>query len=121
MRESKRQQIFVFERTNPLRPTYSGVFLLTVRSLHLSSFSHRQSMGLSVTLYCCQDFMDTVDLGSLGLRVPLRVLAVSHRTQAKGKGGMNNQSSISSAQGLPSAECEATPSTCAVCPPFEHN
>lgn len=65
--------------------------------------------------------MDTVDLGTLPPRVPLRELTVSHRTRVKGREGMNNQSSIGSAQGLPSDECEVTLSTCAVCPPLVHH
>lgn len=112
---------FDFRVNKSFKTTDSGVVLLTGCSLHWSSFSHWQSMRLSVILYCCQDFMDTVDLGSLHPHVPLRGLAVSHRTRAKGREGMNNQSSISSAQGLPSPECEVTLSMCAVCPPFVEN
>lgn len=62
---------FDFRVNKSFKTTDSGVVLLTGCSLHWSSFSHWQSMRLSVILYCCQDFMDTVDLGSLHPHVPL--------------------------------------------------
>ncbi len=115
MRVSKRWQIFIL---NLLRPQIAEWFFWQATAFIWAPLATDSQWDCHIILL---PRFWTVDLGSLLPCVPLRELTVSHRSRAKGREGMNNQSSISSSQGLPSDECEVTLSTCAVCPALVHN